>query len=229
MSKVAIITGSTGNLGKVVTSNMISVGFTVIGTYEPDLNADDGHEKANYKPVDLSDSNAAKKFVLGTAEEYGRIDAVVCLVGGFAMSTLIDSNISDINKMIDLNFQTALNTVQPALSVMKAQESLGNIVLIGAKPVFEVNAFKSVFPYALSKSMVLRMAEVINAETQTNNARATVIVPSIIDTPPNREAMPEANFDDWVTPESIAEKIVFVCSEKGMDLRQTVLKVYGNS
>jgi len=75
----------------------------------------------------------------------------------------------------------------------------------------------------------LRMAEVINADTQTNNARATVIVPSIIDTLPNREAMPEANFANWVTPESIAEKIVFVCSEKGMDLRQTVLKVYGNS
>ncbi len=229
MSKVAIITGSTGNLGKAVTSQMISAGFTVVGTYEPALNADDGHPKANYKPVDLLDANATKKFVLDIAEEYGRIDVVVCLVGGFAMSTLIDSNISDINEMIKLNFQTALNTVQPVLRVMKAQESLGNIILIGAKPAFEVNAFKSVFPYALSKSMVLNMAEVINADSQTNNARATVIVPSIIDTPPNREAMPNANFGDWVTPKSIAEKIEFVCSEAGRDLRQTVLKIYGNS
>lgn len=229
MSKVAIITGSTGNLGKAVTSQMISAGFTVVGTYEPGLNADEGHEKATYQAVDLSDADATEKFILGIAEEYGRIDSVVCLVGGFAMSTLMDSNSSDIDKMITLNFKTALNTVQPVLGVMKEQESIGNIILIGAKPVFEVDAFKSVFPYALSKSMVLRIAEVINADTQANKARATVIVPSIIDTPPNREAMPDANFADWVTPESIAEKIAFICSEDGRDLQQTVLHIYGNS
>ncbi len=131
--------------------------------------------------------------------------------------------------MINPNFHTTFNTVQPALGAMKSQEFLVNIILIGAKPVVEVSVFKSVFPYAISRPMVLKMAKVINTATQTNNARATVIVPSIIDTPPNREAMPGANFADWVTPDSIAGKIAFVCSEKDKDFRQTLLKVYGNS
>ena len=101
--------------------------------------------------------------------------------------------------------------------------------MIGAKPVFEPNAARAVFPYALSKTMIIKMAEVINADTRQNNTTATVIVPSIIDTPPNRAAMPDANFSDWVKPESIAEKIAFICGEGGMDLRETVLKIYGNS
>jgi NAD(P)-dependent dehydrogenase (short-subunit alcohol dehydrogenase family) len=86
-----------------------------------------------------------------------------------------------------------------------------------------------VFPYVLSKSMVIKMAEVINADSKHSNTTATVIVPSIIDTPPNRAAMPDANFSDWVTPESIADKIAFICGEGGKDLRETVLKIYGNS
>ncbi len=228
MSKIAIITGATGNLGKAVTKKMVSDGYTVIGTTEPGKNEPE-QEHVHYEAVDLMDEAAADEFIKKVHKEHGGIDALVCLVGGFGMASLPDTKHADLEKMIRLNFYTAFNTLQPALNVMKDQKNLAKIILVGAKPVFEVQAFKALFPYALSKSMVINMAAVINADWQKHNATATVVVPSIIDTPPNREGMPDANFDDWVTPESIAEKIVFVCSDAGRDLRETVLKVYGNS
>jgi NAD(P)-dependent dehydrogenase (short-subunit alcohol dehydrogenase family) len=210
MSKVAIITGAGGNLGKAVTRKMINSGFTVIGTTEP------GKE----------DSSDDSQEVIS---RHGKIDSVICLVGGFAMATIHESSIESLQKMINLNFYTAFNIVQPVLRLLSEQKERKSIVLVGAKPVFEPHVAKMVFPYVLSKSMVIKMAEVINADSKHSNTTATVIVPSIIDTPPNRAAMPDANFSDWVTPESIADKIAFICGEGGKDLRETVLKIYGNS
>ena len=229
MSKIAIITGATGNLGKAVTQKMVNSGFTVIGTTEPGKTDSSGEEFVVYKAVDLTDSLAAESLVQDVVSNYGRIDAVICLVGGFAMASIQESSHEALQKMISLNFLTAFNVVQPILRLSIEQKERKSIVLVGAKPVFEPNVARIVFPYALSKSMVIKMAEVINADSDQHNANATVIVPSIIDTPPNRAAMPDANFSDWVTTESIADKIAYICGEEGKDLRETVLKIYGNS
>lgn len=229
MSKIAIITGATGNLGKAVTKKMVEKGFRVIGTTEPGKDDQSNEEKISYKAVDLLNYKAAQAFIEEIISVYGKIDAAICLVGGFDMGTLEETSHEDLEKMINLNFFTAFNTIQPILRLLKQQEERKNIVLIGAKPVFNPNAAKAVFSYALSKTMIINMANVINADSKQKHAIATVIVPSIIDTPPNRAAMPDADFSDWVSPESIAEKIAFVCGEGGKDLRETVLKIYGNS
>jgi NAD(P)-dependent dehydrogenase (short-subunit alcohol dehydrogenase family) len=229
MSKIAIITGTTGNLGKAVTRKMVNSGFTVIGTTEPGKDDSSEDKQVVYNAVDLTDPDAAGAFIQEVVTTYGRIDTLVCLVGGFAMASLQESSHVALQKMINLNFLTAFNVVQPVLRILPEQKEKKNIILVGAKPVYEPQVAKLVFPYALSKSMVIKMAEVINADSKYNYAKATVIVPSIIDTPPNRAAMPDADFSDWVTPESIAEKIAFICGEGGKDLRETVLKIYGNS
>ena len=229
MSKIAIITGATGNLGKAVTKKMAKAGFTIIGTVEPGKADQPDDNQATYKAVDLMDAEATKAFIKDVKSTYGKINAAICLVGGFGMATLSETTHEELQKMISLNFYTAFNTVQSVLRMIKDQKEQGNIVLVGAKPAFNPNAARVLFPYALSKSMIIKMAEVINADSKNHNATATVVVPSIIDTPPNRAAMPDADFSDWVTPESIAEKIAFICGEGGKDLRETVLKVYGNS
>lgn len=229
MPKIAIITGATGNLGKAMTRKMIKSGFTVIGTTEPGKDGLSLEKEARYTAIDLTDPEATDSFIRDVMSTYAKIDAVVCLVGGFGMAKIPESTNEVMHKMIDLNFFTAFNVVQPVLKLIKDQKERVNIVMVGAKPVFEPNVAKMVFPYALSKSMVIKMAEIINADSKQNNATATVIVPSIIDTPPNRAAMPDANFSDWVSPESIADKIAFICGEGGRDLRETVLKIYGNS
>lgn len=229
MSKIAIITGATGNLGKAVTRKMLNSGFSVIGTTEPGKDVQSKDEHLTYKSVDLIDPVAAQSFIEEVVSDYGKINAVICLVGGFDMATLSDASYEAVQKMINLNFFTAFNTIQPILRLLKDQTERNSIVLIGAKPVFDPNVGKAVFPYAISKSMLLKMAEMINADSKQSNVTATVVVPSIIDTPPNRSAMPDANFANWVSPVSIAEKIAYVCGEGGRDLRETVLKIYGNS
>jgi NAD(P)-dependent dehydrogenase (short-subunit alcohol dehydrogenase family) len=229
MSKIALITGATGNLGKAVTQKMLSSGFTVIGTMEPGKDESSIDEQVTYKTVDLTDPEAADSLILEIVSHYGKIDAVVCLVGGFDMATIPESSYEALQKMITLNFFTAFNVVKPVLRSLPDNKERKHIILVGAKPVFEPQVAKMVFPYAISKSMVVKMAEVINADSEQSNISATVIIPSIIDTPPNRAAMPDANFSDWVTPESIADKIAFISGAGGKDLRETILKIYGNS
>ena len=228
MSKIAIVTGSAGNLGSAVTREMVKSGFQVVGTIEPGKEAPESSAQIIYKPVDLMDPGATETFIHDIFQIYKRIDAVVCLVGGFAMDSAREADQDSIMKMITLNFFTALNTVQPVLSVLADQKERIPIILVGAKPVFDSGASKMTFSYTLSKSMVVKLAQLLNADPK-NKANVSVIVPSIIDTPQNRIAMPDADFSDWVSPESIAEKIAFICDEGGKDLRDTVLKIYGNS
>jgi NAD(P)-dependent dehydrogenase (short-subunit alcohol dehydrogenase family) len=229
MVKIAIITGSTGNLGKAVTKEIVKAGFTVIGTVEPGKTEQSLDQQVTYKVVDLMDARASKLFVQEIKSTYGKINAAICLVGGFDMASILETNHEDLEKMINLNFYTAFNIVQPVIESAIDQEEMVSIILVGAKPVFEPRSSKMIFPYTLSKSMVVKMAETINIDSKNHNATATVVVPSIIDTRQNRDAMPDANFLDWVSPESIAEKITFICGEGGRDLRETVLKIYGNS
>ena len=83
--------------------------------------------------------------------------------------------------------------------------------------------------YGLAKSLIFRLAELMNDEAKGKNVVTTVVVPSTIDTPPNRKAMPEANFENWVKPEAIANVIYWHCTEEATVLREPVLKVYNKA
>jgi NAD(P)-dependent dehydrogenase (short-subunit alcohol dehydrogenase family) len=109
------------------------------------------------------------------------------------------------------------------------QNGYGRLVFVGARPALEADAAKSVIAYALSKSLLFKMAEILNKEAKGKNVVAAVIAPSTIDTPQNRESMPKANPDNWVKASQIAEVLEFICSEKGSPLRDSVYKIYGNA
>jgi NAD(P)-dependent dehydrogenase (short-subunit alcohol dehydrogenase family) len=82
--------------------------------------------------------------------------------------------------------------------------------------------------YALSKSLVIKFAELLNADGKDKGITTSVLIPGTIDTPANREAMPNADRSTWVTPEELAESMLYLISENGKSLRETVLKFYGN-
>ena len=83
--------------------------------------------------------------------------------------------------------------------------------------------------YGLAKSLIFRLAELMNDEARGSNVVTSVIVPSTIDTPQNRESMPDAKFDNWVKPEAIADIIYFYDSDSASVIREPVIKVYNNS
>lgn len=219
-----LISGAYGNLGAAVVDTLKNAGKNIVGLYGSDekLKAD---ERAITKyAVDLMDSDKSKETLKVIIAEKGNIDGAVLTVGGFAMGELKDTSTKDIHDQIRLNFDTAYHLVQP---LMEHMSKGSQIFLIGAKPVLNINEFKGKLAYSLAKSMIFTLAEVINADSEKHGINCSVVVPSIIDTKPNREGMPDADFSDWVKPEEIAKTINFYLDNPF--LKQSIIKTYGNS
>ena len=224
--KTVLITGASGNLGKASVEKFLADGYTILAIVSPGtpIGFSIGVEVFE---ADLTDEIAVEKVIATILLKY-RIDAALLLVGGFAMGTIQNTDSTSIKKMFSLNFDTAYTVARPIFLQMMKQ-SAGRIVFVGARPALNPTDGKTTIAYSLSKSLVFKLAELLNAEGTSNNVVSHVIVPSIIDTETNRSAMPAANFADWVTAEEIAETLAFLCSEKGSSVRDTVVKVYGKS
>ena len=105
----------------------------------------------------------------------------------------------------------------------------GRLVFIGSRPSLVAKQGKNNIAYALSKSLLFKLAEFLNEEAANKNVVASVVIPSTIDTPQNRKSMPDADYNKWVKPEKIAETIAFICSEEATPLRESIFKVSGNA
>lgn len=228
--KTIIVTGASGNLGQAVVKKFLSEGYAVIGTTIPNdpVAIDINDSKFEKVVVDLMNEEASQKFVESIISKYKIIDAAVLTVGGFAMGKIAETKTLDIVKQYKLNFETAYNVSRPVFVQMMKQNS-GRIFVIGSKPGSEMRYSKGMVAYGLAKSMIFRLAELMNEEAKGLNVVASVVVPSTIDTPQNRHSMPDADFSKWVKPEAIADVISFYCSDKAEILREPVIKVYGNS
>ena len=227
---IAIVTGAAGNLGQAVVKKLIDEGYKVIGSIVPNdpMEVNFDTDKFEKVVVDLMSEEDAQKFVVSIIEKHRRIDAAVLTVGGFAMGNVADTKTSDIAKQYKLNFETAYNVARPVFIQMMKQNS-GSIFLIGSKPGLSHTNSKGMIAYSLGKSLIFRLAELMNDEAKGHNVVTNVIVPSTIDTPQNRKSMPDADYTKWIKPEEIAAVIYSHCSEEASVLREPVIKVYGNS
>ena len=230
MNKIAIVTGASGNLGQAVVKKFITEGYKVTGTIlHNDITAFDFPEDQFEKVVvDLMDEADSKKFVDRVVEKYGSLDAAVLTVGGFAMGNISATSTADIMKQYKLNFETAYNVARPVFLQMMQQKS-GRIFIIGSRPGLDAQLSKGMVAYGIGKSLLFRLAELMNDEAKGTNVVTTVVVPSTIDTSVNRKAMPKADFSKWVKAEDIANVIHYHCTDEAAALREPVLKVYNNS
>lgn len=228
--KTVIITGANGNLGSAVTKHFLDNGYKVIATvHNEDARKDlSPHNNLSIEVVNLTEETATERFILSAIETHKTIDGALLLVGGFAMGNINSTKLEDIKKQISLNFDTAYNVTRSLFQHMKENGS-GRIIFVGSRPALEAKVGKELIAYGLSKSLLFKLAEYINAEAKGKNVTATVVVPSTIDTPLNRKSMPDANPDNWIKPEALANILEFIVSDKGSPLRETVLKVYNNS
>jgi NAD(P)-dependent dehydrogenase (short-subunit alcohol dehydrogenase family) len=228
--KTAIITGASGNMGQAVVKKFLSEGYYVVGTIVPNDPVVIDVKNKNFEAVivDLMNEDASQKFIESITTKQETIDAAVLTVGGFAMGKIAETKTSDIAKQYKLNFETAYNVARPVFNQMIKQGS-GRIFLIGSRPGSDMHSSKGMIAYGMAKSLIFRLAELMNDEAKGYNVVTSVIVPSTIDTPQNRKAMPDADFGKWVTPETIADIIYEYCTPSSSVIREPVIKVYNNS
>lgn len=223
-NKVAIITGSTGNLGKAVAGKFLENDYHVIGTVDPKKGENDaGNSGVEEVEIDLLNEENASRFVEESISKHKEIDVAVLTAGGFNMNGISNTHTTDIFKQFQLNFETAYNIARPVFLQMLKQNS-GRLFLIGSKAGMNANNAKGVVAYSLSKSLLFRLAEIMNAEAKGKNVVVSVVVPSTIDTPENRKSMPDADFSTWQTPEQIAEVIYFYCTEAAKGLKKPIIQ-----
>jgi NAD(P)-dependent dehydrogenase (short-subunit alcohol dehydrogenase family) len=230
MKKNIIITGAAGNLGKAITQKFLFLGYTVHAI----ISGRDDHEfikagKLFIYRANLMYEPEAENTIHQIVEAAGSIDMVVMTVGGFQMGNLSQTPLDGFEKMYRLNFVTAYNTARHVFIQMENQEGGGQMVFIGARPAMNPGTGKIMVGYALSKSLIFKLSEIINEEGKEKGISSSVVVPSIIDTPQNRKSMPEADFSKWVSAGEIADNIAHLATPAGRQLKETILKVYGDS
>ena len=228
--KTAIVTGATGNLGQAIVKKFLAEGFRVFGTVMPNdpaaIQTDNAHFEAVV--VDLMSEEGASEFIQKITGRTGAIEVGVLTVGGFAMGSIEETGMADIRKQLALNFETTYHLARP-LFLQMMKQNYGRIFLTAARPGIEIRKSKGMTAYGLSKSLVVRLSELMNEEARGHNVVTSVIAPSTIDTPQNRKSMPDADFSKWVKPEYIADTVHFYCTTEASALREPVLKFYNNA
>jgi NAD(P)-dependent dehydrogenase (short-subunit alcohol dehydrogenase family) len=226
MGKNVLITGASGNLGKAAVEQFLTAGYSVIAAVSPGAKA--GFEvKENAIPYEanLTDEKSVQELIAKIISNHKTIDVAILTVGGFAGGSIATTDGAMLQKMMEINFHTAYFVARPVFFQMLSQSS-GRIILIGSRPGLVAHDGKNAIAYALSKSLVFKLAELLNAEAKGKNVVTSVIVPGTIDTSANRKDMPTADFSSWVTASEIAKTMLYLASEDARSLREPVLKMY---
>jgi NAD(P)-dependent dehydrogenase (short-subunit alcohol dehydrogenase family) len=221
--KHVLITGAGGNLARTVIQKFLDHNYSVSGTVTPGKKLDFHHPRLTEYALDLTHEHDVEKMMEKDCENHNQLDAAVLLAGGFRMGKLESTGAEDFHAMISINFETALHVARCAMKKMKTQHQGGRIILIGARPGLSVAEGKSSVAYALSKSLIFRLAELLNLDGKSHRVITSVLVPGTIDTPVNRAAMPDADFSQWVSPETLADTMLLLCSEQAETWREPII------
>ncbi|WP_445665426.1 SDR family NAD(P)-dependent oxidoreductase [Fodinibius sp. AD559] len=229
-----IVTGGAGSLGTAVVQLLLDSGAACS---VPCFNQDEfdsfqfsDHEKVfTTVGVDLTEEEQAQSFFDDAVEANGPLWGSVHIAGGFGMGAIEDTPKPAFMKQINLNLVTCYNSCRAAVQHFKSQDSGGRIVNIAARPALEPRQGKGMTAYTTAKAGVAALTESLAAEIVQEDILVNAIAPSVIDTPQNREGMPDADFDKWPKTEQLAQQIVYLVSPENEITRGSVISVYGKS
>lgn len=240
MGKVAIVTGGTGALGRVVSEKLANIGIKIyipsrsLDTFNKvfDNSQNENSENFNLKKIfsfecDITNENSVIEFVKNVAvQEKGKIDFLINTAGGIDNPVNTgDLSTSALMKMLDLNFMSVFYFSREVLKVM-LKNNFGRIISFGSKSATELTPDK--FAYSYSKLGVIQLMNVLGEENKKNNIRCNTIIPGIIDTPANRKWGTTEDVKNWTKPGEIAVIISDILSDKYASLRNSELKLYNS-
>ena len=220
MGKTVLITGANGNLGVAAVRKFLDKGYKVIavdhlGTH---LGFAASHDNFELKDVNLSDEAATEDFITEAISLYGRIDGALLLVGGFAMGDVAATDGAALKEMYSLNFETAWFAARP-LFLHMMENGFGRLIFMGARTAIKPELGKGALAYALTKSMLFNLADLLNASAKGKNVLASVVAPGTIDTELNHKSMPDADSSGWIEPAQLADVLELICSGKELSLK----------
>ena len=230
-NRTVIITGASGNLGKAVAKAFGDLGanLVLVDLKRESLASAFGAENDHrlFAPANLLEAAGATTVAQAALVRFGRIDVLCNIAGGFRMGEAVhETSDANWNFLFDINTRTLLNAVRAVVPQM-LKAGGGKIVNIGAfaaqKGVAQMGA------YTASKGTVIRMTEAMAGELRDKNINVNCVLPTIIDTPENRAAMPKANPAKWVAPGDLAKVIAFLSSDAARAVHGAALPVTGLS
>lgn len=227
--KIVIITGGGGGLGRGVTRTFLDAGASVIVTYH----SEDGRDKLvaalknpgnlSMYPANLADESAVQDLFGKVKEIHGVPDVLVHLVGGFWMGgDITETPLKQFEAMLDINLKTTFLCCREAFRLMKPRK-VGKIFTVSARAAQALPA--GMAAYTTSKAAVLAFTQTLASEGAAFGVQANVLLPGIIDTPGNRQAMPQADVDSWVKPGEFGKVLLSLATPDNNSVSGTVVKV----
>lgn len=216
------VTGGFGALGAATVRAALEAGAQVVAIDRADKPAADLGVATCICGVDLTDSEAATRAIDAAAKALGGLDALVNIAGTFRYETVAEGSVDTWDLLYRINLRTAVAATQAALRHLRPG---GRIVNIGAASAVKAGA--GVGAYTASKAGVMRFTESLAEELKSRDITVNAVLPSILDTPPNRRDMPEAKFERWVQPQQLAGIILFLLGEQASAITGALIPVTG--
>lgn len=225
--KAVVVTGGSGALGAALGAALVDAGARVaLIDRAPAPQADRTDGTVHLGNVDLCDAQATGRALQDAAARLGGLDALVNVAGGFRWERVAGGSVDTWSHLFDMNLRTALVASQAILPTLLSRRG-GRIVNVGALGAAHADA--GMGAYAASKAAVARLTEAMAAEFKGQGITVNAVLPGVIDTPGNRQAMPDADRAGWIDPTALAHVVMFLLSDAAAALNGALIPVRGGA
>jgi len=228
--RVAVVTGGTGALGQAVTMRLLADGAIVAIPYAVEAErarltervpaAD--RQRVILQAVDVIDVKAMTAFAESVVAARGKIDVLVAGVGGFAGGSLVETDLETWKRMLDLNL-TSVFSVTKAVVPLMVRARYGRVVVIASRAVVPPSG--GFIAYTVAKAGAIAFTQALSQETHPVGITVNAVLPSTMDTPANRAAMPDSDRKGWVPVEAVADAIAVLAREASGHITGTLLAI----
>ena len=230
MARVVMVTGGSGALGQAITQRFLAEGAQVCVPYIVDQERErleasvprEARARLRVERCDVLDDAAVERLVASVVEQHRRLDVLVSAVGGFAMGELVQTDRARWDRMLTLNLTSAYVAARAALPPMLTAGS-GRIVAVASRAV--VPPTGGFIAYTVAKAGVIAFVQALAAETRGRGVTVNAVLPSTMDTPANRQAMPDVDPKAWVPVDAVAGAIAYLAAESSVHVTGTLLAI----
>ena len=228
--RVAVITGGTGALGQAVTMRLLTDGASVAVPYAVEEErarltqrvAAADRRRLILQAADVIDLKAMTAFAESVVAARGKIDILVAGVGGFAGGSLLETDLETWKRMLDLNLTSAFSVAKAVLPAM-VRARYGRVVVVASRAVVPPGA--GFIAYTVAKAGAIAFTQALSQETRDHGITVNAVLPSTMDTPANRAAMPDSDRKGWVPVEAVADAIAVLAREASAHITGTLLAI----